>query len=59
MLDDLADLLADPLEGIETLALHLGRQYLDVDPRQHRRDRPTTRGPPPGRLEVRGRGFVR
>jgi len=55
MLDDLTNLLADPLEGVEAFALDLRRQHFDLDPRQHRRDRPTSRGPPPGRLGRRGR----
>jgi hypothetical protein len=55
MLDDLADLLADALEGVEALALHFRRQHLDVDPRQQRRDRPAPRGPP--RRRPRRRAF--
>lgn len=33
-LEHLADLLADPRERVEALALHLDRQHLDLHPRE-------------------------
>ena len=43
-LEDLAHLLADPLERVEATALDFGRQHLDFDPRKMLRQR----SPPAG-----------
>lgn len=50
MLDDLAGLLADPLEGIE--ARPLDWYDLDIDARELRRERLAARGPPLGGSRV-------